>query len=91
MSKSKGPTSGKTALEKKLMAAIRWALGETDFRPREPGEGPYYWRRELAARAGLEWNGSSFEPLKFVPARSARRSLAKAEQSPKSHPRRARK
>lgn len=28
---------------------IEWALGEgdSDFRPREPGEPPYYWRKRL--------------------------------------------
>jgi hypothetical protein len=35
-----------------LLAAVAWALGETDdFRPRADGEGAYWWRTELRARA----------------------------------------
>lgn len=37
----------------RLGAAIRWALGETDFRERGTGEGAYWWRKELRARAGV--------------------------------------
>ena len=38
----------------RLASAIRWALGEgDDFRPREPGEGGYWWRHELRDRAVL--------------------------------------
>lgn len=37
-----------------MRAAILWALGEFgDFRPRELGEGAYWWRRELRQRAAL--------------------------------------
>ena len=37
-----------------LRGAIRWALGEgDDFRPREEGEGAYWWRKELRRRAAL--------------------------------------
>jgi hypothetical protein len=36
-----------------LEAAIVWALGYTDFRPREEGEGTYYWRAELRKRANM--------------------------------------
>jgi len=39
---------------RELRDAIVWALGETDFRERRPGEGPFYWRRELRTRAGLD-------------------------------------
>lgn len=41
------------AANKRLRAAITWALGEgdSDFRLREEGEGPYYWRTELRKRA----------------------------------------
>ena len=35
-------------------AALRWALGENgDFRERLQGEGRYWWRTELRARAAL--------------------------------------
>ena len=37
----------------RLRAGITWALGYTDFRPRKPGEGAYWWRKELRERAGL--------------------------------------
>ena len=37
----------------RLARAIVWALGYTDFRAREPGEGPYWWRIELRLRAKL--------------------------------------
>lgn len=37
-----------------LREAIAWALGENDdFRAREPGEGAYWWRKELRERAAL--------------------------------------
>lgn len=37
----------------RLLAAIHWALGvgDSDFRPPNDGEGRYYWRTELRARA----------------------------------------
>lgn len=35
----------------RLRAAVDWALGcNGDFRPREPGEGAYWWRKELKER-----------------------------------------
>ena len=48
---------------RRLEAAIRWALGESEeFKPRpispRTGKftaGVYYWRDELRKRAGLEW------------------------------------
>lgn len=36
-----------------LLGAVVWALGYTDFRARENGEGPYWWRPELRRRAAL--------------------------------------
>ena len=40
------------AENKRLKAAISWALGESGiFRVREPDDGPYWWRIELRARA----------------------------------------
>lgn len=33
--------------------AVVWALGYTDFRAREAGEGAYWWRTELRKRSGL--------------------------------------
>jgi len=37
----------------RMKNAIRWALGYTDFRARQEGDGPYYWRKELGKRARL--------------------------------------
>lgn len=37
----------------RLEEAIEWALGYTSFRPRENGEGAYWWRAELRKRAGI--------------------------------------
>jgi hypothetical protein len=38
----------------RLLAAVRWALGEAgSFRARPDGAGPYWWRGELRRRAGL--------------------------------------
>lgn len=37
----------------RLRGAIVWALGYTDFRAREEGEGAYWWRPELRRRAAL--------------------------------------
>lgn len=49
--------AGKALLEeaKRYRAAIEWALGGegSDFRGRAEGEGRFYWRKELAARAAL--------------------------------------
>lgn len=36
-----------------LVASIAWACGYTDFAPRPDGAGAYWWRSELATRAGL--------------------------------------
>ena len=36
-----------------LKEAVIWALGYHDFRERQEGEGPYWWRRELMHRSGL--------------------------------------
>jgi hypothetical protein len=45
-------TSSSISTEQRLTNAIRWALGEgDDFRPRVVGEGAYWWRNELRARA----------------------------------------
>lgn len=41
------------AENRKLRAAIAWALGYSDFRMREEGEGAFWWRKELQQRAGL--------------------------------------
>lgn len=44
-----------TARAERYEQAIRWALGEVDdFRPRQDGEGAYWWRKELRRRAALE-------------------------------------
>ena len=40
-----------------LGRAINWALGcEGDFAARKDGQGAYYWRKELADRAGLRYD-----------------------------------
>lgn len=39
----------------RLKEAILWALGRRDeFPPRQPGQGAYWWRRELGKRADLD-------------------------------------
>lgn len=42
----------------RLRAALVWVMGGpgSDFRTRRDGEGAYYWRKELAERAGMKWN-----------------------------------
>ena len=37
----------------RLREALVWALGYTNFRAREHGEGPYWWRVELRLRSKL--------------------------------------
>lgn len=37
----------------RLRGVIVWALGYTDFRAREEGDPPYWWRTELVLRAKL--------------------------------------
>lgn len=49
--------------DRRLFDAIVWALGahETDgFRESYAGDGPYWWRAELAQRAGLVWDGEKY-------------------------------
>lgn len=38
---------------KRLKEAIVWALGYTDFRERQNGEGAYWWRKELREKSGM--------------------------------------
>jgi hypothetical protein len=46
---------------KRLRAAIVWALGAGDeFKPQGTMDGKYWWRGELASRAGLQWNGDKY-------------------------------
>jgi hypothetical protein len=43
------------ARAERLRAAILWADGQIGEWPeRQPGEGAFYWRKELMRRAGLE-------------------------------------
>lgn len=43
------------ARAERLREAILWALGQIGEWPeRKPGEGAFYWRKELRRRAGLE-------------------------------------
>lgn len=45
----------------RMYEALTWALGANgDFRTQRTMEGPYYWRGELAERAGLFWNGERY-------------------------------
>lgn len=46
---------------KVLLEAIEWALGANgDFPPQPEGKGKYWWRNELAERAGLKWSGVEY-------------------------------
>jgi hypothetical protein len=38
----------------RLLDAVDWALGKTDFRERKIGEGSFWWRKELKERAGYD-------------------------------------
>jgi len=45
----------------RYLAAFNWALGCGDeFSTRELGQGPFYWRSQLAERAGLVYNGKEY-------------------------------
>ena len=45
----------------RLYDALCWALGVgDDWKPRPDGAGPFYWRKELAERAGICWDGSRY-------------------------------
>lgn len=47
----------------RLRSSIRWALGYTNFRPRNEGEGAYWWRSELRKRSGIDapnWHNKNF-------------------------------
>lgn len=50
----------------RLLSAINWACGcsKDDFRSRMDGEGAYWWRAELIARAALQYNGARYEVRK---------------------------
>lgn len=43
----------KDAEIERLRATIVWALGYTDFSPREEGDKPFWWRKELREKSGL--------------------------------------
>lgn len=44
-----------------VRSAIEWALGAgDDFPERQKGQGAYWWRKELAKRARLEWSGVEY-------------------------------
>lgn len=43
------------------MSAVSWALGTNgDFREQGTMQGRYWWRGELAERAGLRWDGAQW-------------------------------
>ena len=45
----------------RLRSAIVWALGASgEFRPQGTMDGKYWWRGELAERAGLSWDGVKY-------------------------------
>ena len=45
----------------RLYDAVTWALGANgEFRTQGTMDGPYWWRGELAERAGLKWNGERY-------------------------------
>lgn len=45
----------------RLWDALVWALGAgDDFPGHDPAKGAYWWRKELAQRAGMEWDGEKF-------------------------------
>lgn len=49
----------------RLRKAIVWALGAgDDFREQGTMEGKYWWRGELAQRAGLDWDGKKYATIK---------------------------
>ena len=52
--------------------AIEWALGSRDdFRAQGTMDGKYWWRGELAERAGLAWSGSEWIDAAIDKARKA--------------------
>lgn len=66
-------TEEKEGLEK----ALNWALGVAgDFRLREDGEGAYWWRKELAERAGLSYDR---EAGRYIVTPAGRLSLSQGE------------
>jgi Lar family restriction alleviation protein len=52
--------------------AIKWALGYSNFRRRQPAEGAYWWRTELRQRSGFE---ESCNPQQFIDSLKARIEL----------------
>jgi len=45
----------------RFLEAIRWALGTRgEFRPQMTMDGLYWWRGELAERAGLVYDGANY-------------------------------
>jgi len=47
----------------RLYNAVTWALGANGaFTPQGTMDGKYWWRGELAERAGLEWDGQQYQP-----------------------------
>jgi len=53
------------AENKRMKEAIRWALGISgDFKPRPEGGPNYWWRKELAERAGFHLSPGRLEKMK---------------------------
>lgn len=59
------PIRSQSEREQRLEKAIRWALGELDDFPlRQPGEGAFWWRKELSKRAALEQPDNAARDMK---------------------------
>jgi hypothetical protein len=59
----------RTAEPTRLRDAIVWALGAGgEFRTQGTMDGPYWWRGELATRAGLVWDGEKYADAEPAPA-----------------------
>lgn len=59
--KARAAVAALVAENARMYEALTWALGANgDFRTQRTVEGPFYWRGELAERAGLFWNGEHY-------------------------------
>ncbi len=64
------PVADAVAAERaRWFKAVEWALGtgDSDFTPPDAPHGRYWWRKELAERCGIQWDGAKWVDAEALP------------------------
>ncbi len=64
------PVADAVAAERfRWFKAVEWALGtgDSDFTPPDVPHGKYWWRKELAERCGIRWDGTKWVDAEALP------------------------